>query len=151
MFRGVNQLSLDTKGRMALPVKYREAIMNICAGQLVMTIDTEERCLLLYPMNEWQIIEKKLEELPSFNPVARRIQRLLIGHATDLELDTSGRILLPQPLRDYAMLDKKVVVLGQGKKFEVWSESHWDERREIYLDAAHQSDDMPEALKSLAL
>lgn len=91
MFRGVNKINLDAKGRMALPARYRDQIADCCENQLVVTIDTETRCLLLYPLPEWETIEKKIESLPSFNPAARRIQRLLIGHATDLELDASGR------------------------------------------------------------
>ena len=122
MFRGVTNINLDAKGRMAMPTRYRERLAEHCAGQMVVTIDTEEHCLLIYPIDEWEVIQRKIEALPSFNPAARRIQRLLIGHATDIDIDGSGRLLLTQPLRDYAQLDKKAVLLGQGKKFELWSE-----------------------------
>ncbi|HIG36759.1 MAG TPA: cell division/cell wall cluster transcriptional repressor MraZ, partial [Oceanospirillaceae bacterium] len=88
---------------------------------------------------------------PSFNPAARRIQRLLIGHATDLELDTNGRILLPALLREYAQLDKKAILLGQGKKIELWSESIWSARRETYLQASSSSEELPELLHQLSL
>ena len=108
MFRGLQSINLDAKGRLAIPTKYREPLAELCGARLVATIDTEERCLLIYPVNEWEEIQKKIEALPSFNPAARRIQRLLIGHATDLELDGSGRVLLPQPLREYAGLEKEV-------------------------------------------
>ena len=116
MFRGLHNINLDAKGRLAIPTKYREPLAELCGARLVVTIDTEERCLLIYPANEWEVIEAKIEALPSFNKAARRIQRLLIGHATDLELDGSGRILLPQPLREYAGLDKESVLMGQGKR-----------------------------------
>ncbi len=150
MFRGVNQINLDAKGRMAIPARYRDKIAACCDGQLVATIDTEERCLLLYPLEEWEAIQEKIEALPSFNPAARRIQRLLIGHATDIDMDGNGRLLLPAPLRDYAELDKKLVLLGQGQKFEIWSESRWLSTREEYLQDV-DSGELPEDLQNLSL
>ena len=151
MFRGVSSINMDGKGRMAFPTRYRERLMEQCDGNLVITIDTEERCLLIYPLPEWEVIEKKIEALPSFNRAARRIQRLLIGHATDLELDGSGRILLPAPLREYAGLDKKLMLIGQGKKFELWSEEHWDRCRDDYLDEGSDADALPEEMMNLSL
>jgi MraZ protein len=142
---------MDGKGRMAFPTRYRERLMEQCDGNLVITIDTEERCLLIYPLPEWEVIEKKIEALPSFNRAARRIQRLLIGHATDLELDGSGRVLLPAPLREYAGLDKKLMLIGQGKKFELWSEEHWDRCRDDYLDEGSDADALPEEMMNLSL
>src|SRR5688572_30585726 len=106
-------------------MRYREMILNDADNQLVLTIDTEVRCLLLYPMPEWEMIEKKIESLPSFNAAARRIQRLLIGHATEVEIDKQGRILLPAELREYAALQKNIMLVGQGKKFEIWDEAYW--------------------------
>jgi len=150
MFRGVNAINLDAKGRMAMPTRYRERLMEHCAGQLVVTIDTEERCLLIYPLPEWDDIQRKIEALPSFNPAARRIQRLLIGHATDIEMDASGRLLLTGPLREYANLDKKSVLLGQGNKFELWSEESWLARREAYL-SDNSDGSLPEELMQLSL
>jgi MraZ protein len=151
MFRGVNKINLDAKGRMALPARYRDQIADCCENQLVATIDTETRCLLLYPLPEWETIEKKIDALPSFNPAARRIQRLLIGHATDLELDSSGRLLLPQPLREYAQMDKKLVLLGQGRKFEIWSEEQWNSARDLYLADSDEAVALPEDLLTLSL
>ena len=119
--------------------------------QLVVTIDTEEPCLMIYPLAQWNLIQAKLEQLPSFNPAARRIQRLLIGHATDLELDSNGRILLPALLREYAQLDKKAILLGQGKKIELWSEAIWNARRETYLQASSSAEELPELLHQLSL
>lgn len=151
MFRGVNPINLDAKGRMAIPARYRETISEHCCGQLVATIDTEERCLLLYPLAEWEEIQEKIESLPSFNPAARRIQRLLIGHATDLDMDANGRLLLPAPLREYAELNKKIVLLGQGNKFEIWSEERWLATREQYLAEAEGGMELPEELQNLSL
>lgn len=151
MYRGVNQINLDAKGRLAVPARYRDQITHSCGGSLVATIDTESRCLLLYPVHEWEIIQAKIEALPSFNPAARRIQRLLIGHATDLEMDANGRLLLPAPLREYADLSKKVVLLGQGKKFEIWSEEHWLSTRDEYLELDNAATTLPEELQTLSL
>ena len=149
-FRGVSNLSLDAKGRIVLPARYRERLVEICHGQLIVTIDTDQPCLLIYPLPEWETIEDKIEALPSFNPTTRRIQRLLIGHATEVEVDANGRMLLSTPLREYARLGKKVVLIGQGKKFELWDEALWTERMESWL-ADGSSDEMPSALAELTL
>ena len=149
-FRGVSNLSLDAKGRIVLPARYRERLLETCDSQLIITIDTEQPCLLIYPLNEWESIEEKIESLPSFNPITRRIQRLLIGHATEVEVDSNGRMLLSNPLREYAQLCKKVVLIGQGKKFELWDEIIWGQRMDEWL--ANKTDgDMPEALSELTL
>jgi MraZ protein len=151
MFRGVNALTLDAKGRMAMPTKYRDRLMETCDGQLVVTVD-RDHCLLLYPLPEWEEIERKLVRLPTLNKQARRLQRLLIGHATECELDSHGRILLPPPLREFAGLDKHVVLIGQGNKFEVWNEPSWNQRRDEWL-AEDQGGDLELSgdLESLSL
>ena len=149
-FRGVSNISLDAKGRIVLPARYRERLVEISDSQLVITIDTDQPCLLIYPLNEWELIEEKIEALPSFNPTTRRIQRLLIGHATDTEVDTNGRMLLSNPLREYAQLGKKVVLIGQGKKFELWDEVLWNQRMGEWLVDSTDVD-MPEALAELTL
>ena len=110
---------------MAMPTKYRDRLQDLCGGQLVITVDRDDRCLLVYPLPEWEEIERKLAKLPSLNKQARRLQRLLIGHATECELDSAGRILLPPKLREYAGLDKQVMLLGQVNKFELWDEQAW--------------------------
>ncbi|HEB59927.1 MAG TPA: transcriptional regulator MraZ [Gammaproteobacteria bacterium] len=151
MFRGVNNLSLDTKGRMAIPARYRERLESVCQGQLVITVD-RDHCLLLYPLREWEIIEHKLVALPSLNPQARRLQRLLIGHATECELDANGRILVPPPLREFAGLDKRVVMIGQGNKFEIWDEERWNTRRDEWLSETTEEDlELPDELGTLSL
>ncbi len=152
MFRGITAINIDGKGRLAVPTRYREALGDEERASLVVTIDTEETCLLLYPTIQWQVIEDNLQRLPSFNAAARRIQRLLIGHATDVELDGNGRVLLPQLLRDYAHLDKRVVMIGQGNKFEVWDEALWQSRREQWLvDEASREDGLPDEMKTFSL
>ena len=152
MFRGINAISLDSKGRMAIPTQYREPILEEADGAMVVTIDTEDRCLMLYTQPQWQEIEDTLAALPTFNPVTRRIQRLLIGHANDLVLDKNGRILIPAILREYAGLDKNIMLVGQGKRFEVWGESQWELGRDSWLaeDFSDEGGTPPELL-SLSL
>ena len=133
MFRGINSATLDGKGRMSLPVRSREAVQLSSDGKVVVTIDMRERCLLLYPLPEWEVVQRKLESLSNINQQARLLQRLLIGHATDLELDANGRILIPGMLRDYADLEKKLVLVGQGNKFEIWSDTNWQVRMDSWL------------------
>lgn len=154
MFRGINAINIDAKGRIVIPTRYREhLLLEKNQNSVVLTIDTEDRCLLLYPLLAWEEIEKKLALLPSFNPAARRIQRLLIGHATDVELDGQGRILLPPLLRDYAGLTKRAVLVGQGKKFELWDETHWENQRGRWLQEESNTREslLPEEVKSIAL
>lgn len=153
MFRGINGINIDAKGRIVMPTRYRDRLREESSGRVVMTIDTDERCLLLYPIQAWEAIESKLAQLPSFNPQARRIQRLLIGHATESELDNNGRVLLPPLLREYAGLKKHAMLVGQGKKFELWDEVHWQERRGEWLaeESNSDSDVLPDEVKSLSL
>jgi len=152
VFRGVNSIQVDDKGRMAMPTRYRTRIQSEAEGKLIVTVDTEERCLLLYPLPDWERIEKKIEALPSFNSAARRIQRLLIGHATEVELDSHGRILLPPPLREYASLQKSIMLVGQGKKFEIWDELRWQETREDWIKVGLDNNGpLPPELEVLSL
>lgn len=137
MFRGVNTLALDAKGRLAIPTRYRERLAEYCGNQMILTVD-RDHCLLLYPLPDWEEIEAKLLRLPNLNRQARELQRLLVGHATDLELDGHGRILLPPPLRVVAGLDRRVVMIGQVNKFEIWNEDTWNERRDAWLNASDE-------------
>lgn len=151
MFRGIHTINLDDKGRMAIPARFRSQLDAIGDMRLVITVDTESPCLLLYPFGEWEAIEQKLQALPSFNPITRRIQRLLIGHATELELDNHGRILLPSPLRDHAQVTKRIALLGQGKKFELWDEQVWQTHREKWLNESLASNSLPAELDAISL
>lgn len=152
MFRGINSITIDTKGRLAIPTRYRSILGAEEKTPLVVTIDTEETCLLLYTAAQWQVIEDNLQKLPSFNAAARRIQRLLIGHATDVELDGNGRILLPPLLRQYAHLEKDVVMIGQGNKFEVWNNELWETKRQQWLlEESSNTDGLPDEMKLFSL
>ena len=128
MFKGIHNINLDGKGRIAIPTKYRNTITDQVNGNMVITIDTEEKCLLLYTISIWNEIQRQINDLPTFNKNARRIKRLVLGHAEDLEMDSSGRILISKPLRTFAELSKKVTMIGQGKKFEIWSDEVWENK-----------------------
>ncbi len=126
MFRGVAQLSLDSKGRLAVPSRYREALLVRCAGRVVITADSD-KCLLMYPLPDWEPIQQKLMGLSSFNPRIRDLQRRLIGYAEDVEMDAAGRVLVSSALREFASLEKNVVLVGQGNKFELWDKEQWEQ------------------------
>ena len=151
MFRGVNNINLDAKGRLAIPTRYRESLYKHSNGSLVMTISHSERCLWVFPLEEWAVMEQKLVKLPNLNEQAARLQRLLVGHATDVDMDKNGRILISSPLREYAGLEKNVVMIGQINKFEIWSDTHWNERRNDWLDEDFNDSTLPIDLASLSL
>lgn len=152
MFRGLHHINLDAKGRLAVPTRYRQSLKDSCDGRMIVTIDTEQQCLLLYPHQEWLVIEAKVVALPSFNSQARRIQRLLVGHATEVELDSSSRLLMPPALRQYADLDKKVSLVGQGNKFEIWDDARWQASRDAWLSQpVNNINDLPDELQQLSL
>ena len=152
MFRGEHSLSLDAKGRLAIPSRYRDRLVETCGGKLIVTISLLERCLVTYPFTEWQRIEEKLKTLPTLDPKAQALSHLLIGHATDCDMDSHGRVLLTQSLRDFAGLDRRVKMVGQADKFELWDEATWNARREELLSQVDQLRENPtEVLRSLVL
>jgi MraZ protein len=150
MFRGANKLTLDSKGRMVIPTRYRERLQERCGGRLVITVD-KDQCLLIYPLPDWEEIERKLMGLPSFDARARRLQRLMVGHATDLELDAHGRLLLPPNLREFGLLTRDAMLIGQGHRFELWDEARWNERRDEWLADGDSATDLPADLEKLSL
>ena len=150
MFRGATKVTLDSKGRLAIPTRYRERIIAVADGHLVATVD-REYCLLLYPLPEWEDIERQLIQLPAFNKKTRRLKGLMLGYATELEMDGTGRVLLTRELREFARLERQVMLIGQGTKFELWDEKSWTARRDEWLAAEDDEMDLPEELRSLAL
>jgi MraZ protein len=150
MFRGAAKVTLDDKGRMVIPNRYREQIAERAQGQLVVTVDRDQ-CLLLYPLPDWEQIERKLMSLPSLHPRSRRLQRLMVGHATDLTLDGHGRLLLPAELRAFAGLERLAMLIGQGNRFELWDETRWTTRRDFWLASEEAVTDLPSELDSLSL
>jgi MraZ protein len=141
---------MDAKGRMAMPTKYRDALNSAESGQLIATVDVESDCLLIYPLSVWENLEQQLQKLPSANKKARRLKRMMLGHASELELDANGRVLLPVMLREHANLEKKLVLAGQGEKFELWSESGWMAETQLAIADAREGElDLPAELQDL--
>ncbi|MBS3743568.1 MAG: division/cell wall cluster transcriptional repressor MraZ [Wenzhouxiangellaceae bacterium] len=130
MFFGETAINLDAKGRMALPTRYRESVGEASGNRLVLTYSAfDSGCLWLYPEPEWERVRDQVMRLSTFNPSHRSLQRRLVGSATQLELDGSARLLLPQTLRQVAGLEKKVVLMGMGARFEIWNENVLNQRR----------------------
>ena len=151
MFRGINPINLDAKGRVALPAKYRDRVTDRCDGHMVLTVHPFDRCLLLYPQADWEVIESQVNALPnSTSRQARRLQHLMVGYATELDLDAANRLLLPVMHRDHAELDKRLILVGQGQKFEIWGEVRWTSMTETYLNEM-VDDDASVELISLSL
>ncbi len=149
MFRGAIKVTLDAKGRLAIPTRHREPLHARCDGQLIVTVD-RDHCLLIYPAPDWDEIERKLIRLPSLNKQVRRLKRLMLGHAADVEIDGHGRILLPRELRDFAGLEKAAMLVGQGNKFALWNEDTWNQKRDSWLDEEDEMD-LSTELESLVL
>ena len=150
MFRGATKITLDAKGRLAVPVRYRDRLQSRCDGQLICTVD-QDHCLLLYPLPDWEDIERKLMRLPSFQPRARRLQRMMVGYASEMEMDAAGRVLIPRELREFAGLERQAILIGQGSRFELWDEARWSERRDNWLDQSDDESGLSGDLESLSL
>ncbi|MEM7083664.1 MAG: division/cell wall cluster transcriptional repressor MraZ [Pseudomonadota bacterium] len=151
MFRGATKVTLDAKGRMAIPTRYRPSIQDGCEGRLVVTVD-RDYCLLLYPLPVWEELERRLVKLPSLKRKARNLQRLMLGYATDVELDGQSRILVSKELREVASISRVAMMVGQGNKFELWDEGLWTARRDQWLEDSQDDDaELPEELATLSL
>jgi MraZ protein len=152
VFLGVTNLNLDAKGRLQIPAKYRERLRDSSGSRLVVTINPREHCLWLYPENEWREIERKVARLPTLKGPNLLMQRLLLGHALETDMDSQGRILLSAELRDYAGLEKRIAMVGEGHKFELWDEAQWSSKREEWLkQAGEESSELSEELQNLVL
>ena len=126
---GFSSLVLDTKGRISMPAKYKDQLKNLAGGSIIVTRDPQYPSLLIYPGNLWKKISESFEELSGLNPEIRNLQWNFLGnaHYIDFEITDRMTILLPSPLRNYAQLKEKakVVLIGMGQKFELWSEKNW--------------------------
>lgn len=152
VFRGSSTVSIDNKGRLAVPSRFRERLGAISGGCLVQTLNPLDRSLWLYPLNEWEVIETKLASLSDFDKQSRRAKQMMRGYATDCQLDSQGRILLSVELREYASITKHAVILGQGNKFEVWDQATWIGQRDQWLEQVGDENSEPsDALKPLSL
>jgi MraZ protein len=148
VFRGGSTVKLDAKGRLALPTRYRPLITERFEGRLVVTIH-HDGCLLLYPQPQWEEIEHRLINTANQDRRVRDMQRMLVGYATEVEMDGHGRILLAPRLRDFAKLDKSVALLGVGKKFEIWNEETWEQIGSGWMEGQAVADGTPHSLESL--
>ena len=148
VFRGATKVSLDAKGRMAIPTRYRERLSARCDGQIIVTVD-KDHCLLVYPLPDWEELERKLVRLPSMNKVARRIVRIMVGYATEVDMDRNGRILVSKELREFAGLERQGMLIGQGNKFELWDEATWNEKCDAWLELEDVGE-MPADLESIS-
>lgn len=138
MFQGASELSLDAKGRLAVPTRHRDALQS-GASTVVLTAHPDG-CLLLYPRLAWEPIGARVQALSSFNEQARAWQRLLVGFAEEIEPDAQGRILVSPTLRGFASLKKDVMLVGQGSHFELWDVALWNE---VLLKAINQASSSP--------
>ena len=154
MFRGSDSINMDSKGRLAIPTRYRSVLSELCDGAMVITIDMKSPCLTLSPLPEWKKFEQKVASLPAMDELGEMLSRFVIGQAKDLQLDGNGRILIPQELRDFAALDKRIVLVGRTQRLEIWSEEQWNvevmKSRESYLDILSERESMSDALKNLS-
>ena len=150
MFIGGSTVNLDAKGRLAFPTRYRAELMERCDGSVVLTVD-ENRCLSLYPRPDWDELQRSLVRMPNQDGRVRNLQRVLLGHATEFEMDKNGRILIPPRLREFANLEKRVVLAGLGNKFEIWNEEAWERNCGEWLSAEGDDGEMPDSLESLTL
>lgn len=150
MFRGGSSVKLDAKGRLALPTRYRAFLSERYDSRLVLTVH-DDGCLLLYPQPEWEDIELQLIRTPNQDRRTRDMQRMLVGYATEVELDGSGRILIAPRLRDFAGLEKNVTLLGVGKRFEIWDEETWDKIAAGWTEERTDGGDLPHPLETLTL
>ena len=135
MFSGVNHLNLDPKNRLAIPARYRDALL-VDSGQVVISLDSAQ-CLQIYPLQEWEIVRTKIQNLPnSIHPVVKSYQRLVLGHAEQTELDKAGRVLLPATLKQMVGLERELVLVGMGNRFELWDKNKWQAETEKALQAS---------------
>lgn len=149
MFGGVTHISVDPKSRVAIPAKYREIFDTQFGNRLTVTLESAQ-CLILYPEANWLSVRDKIQNLPnSSHPLVKSYQRLVLGYAETIELDKSGRILLPGSLRSLVKLDKEAVLVGLGNRFELWDNNLWSNETEKALDASH--DDLAALLSGFSL
>ncbi len=130
MFRGQSLHNLDSKGRLRLPVRFRDALKDDFKDDSQVVITTWDKCLIAYPVPIWRQIEEKVMSLPTIDPRVREFMRYFISGAQSCPFDKQGRILIPQYMRQFAKLDKEVLLAGMLKSFEIWNKDRWDEEME---------------------
>jgi MraZ protein len=154
VFRGSDPINMDTKGRMAMPTRYRAMLKDIYSNDLVITIDMKSPCLMLSPLPEWRKFEQKVAALPAMDELGEMLSRFVVGQAKDIQMDGNGRILIPSELRGYASLEKKLVLVGRTQRMEIWSQLNWNTEREksqqVYRETLSNREGMSDALRNLS-
>lgn len=126
VFRGANSINLDSKSRIAIPAKYRNRIVEAAESHMIITCDPYDNCLLIFTLEHWESTETDLQSLSNSKPLHRRLKRIMLAHATEVDMDSSGRLLIPAVLRERAGLHKEAMLVGQGKTFQLWNDKEWN-------------------------
>lgn len=150
LLTGQQTTALDAKGRLSIPARFRTILEQSCQGQLVITVNHDRESLLLYPRHEYEQRAQIINKLSDFDPLERRLKLLFIGHAFDLEMDNSARVLVPPRLREIVGIDRDVVLVGQHHKLELWDEAAWTRKLDSLFTIGPEVG-VSEKLKSLAL
>ena len=150
MFRGATKVTIDDKGRVVVPAQHREQLSAPAAGRVVVTVDRDP-CLRIYAFPEWEKIEAQLNAMPSLHPQARRLQRLMIGHAQEMVLDSHGRLALTPELREFAGLERAAWIVGQGRRLELWDEARWKMQRDAWMKHEQGAEEAAPGLDDLSL
>ena len=144
MFRGSFEHSVDSKGRVSVPSRFREILAERYEGKLVLTMDFD-KCIMVYPLEEWERVEEKIKSLPQSQKEVKDYTRFVFSNASECELDKQGRILIPPTLREGAGISKSVMVVGILNKMEIWNKGSWDTRK------SQTGDKIGEVLSTLGL
>ena len=150
MYRGIHVLSIDSKGRLKVPARHLEQVNKNSSGKMVLSVHPDDSCLVLYSLKDWEKLELKIGSLPSLNIHTKKLARKLIGHACECDLDKFGRILIPSSHKNYANLNNKVILSGQGKSFEIWDERAWKDQIEKIERLSNQTE-VPQEISKLSL
>tara|TARA_B100000214_G_scaffold369547_1_gene342799 strand:- start:462 stop:917 length:456 start_codon:yes stop_codon:yes gene_type:complete len=151
LFKGIFNVTVDSKSRLAIPVRLRDILKRDMVNDLVMTLNPWDRTIWLYPHAEWEKIETVLNKLSDSDRHSRRTKQILRGYASDIKTDAQGRILLSQQIKDLARIKKNTIVIGQGNKIEIWDQEFWCDERDLWLESLGDSDGMVSSLENLAL
>ena len=143
MLGGEYRHTIDVKGRVSIPAKFRNDLGNV----FVISKGIGENCLFIFTLHEWRRLEEKIKKLPLTDKRARRFSRYLIGGSTECEIDKQGRVMLPQYLREYASLKKDAVLVGLSTRVEIWDAEEWD----AYNDLSTQDSDIEDDMESLGI
>jgi len=143
MFLGEYQHALDAKGRIIIPARFREQL-----GESFVATRGLDNCIFVYPLDEWRTIEEKMRSLPFTRADVRSFMRIFLSGASELELDKQGRTVLPANLRDYAHINKDIIIIGVGTRVEIWSAENW---QAYTMNSASSYEQIAESLVDLGI